>query len=154
MINKFFFVLGLFLLGSFVVGQTPDVFLSQAQVDAIDFNSLNLQYTFSAIELNRFDNDWVLTTTTNYLTLFPSVTDVNSNKRYQVGFASSNFYYSASDFFNCFLSNNDVTCFLTFVVPVWVDKFLIDDMLQRRYLKSLQTDGNAMISSGLKNYFV
>jgi len=147
MVKKIIIVCILLLLSNFVFAD--DIF-TQEEIDQVNFDTLNLQYEFSQIFLSLDDGKWELWTTVSFITLEPI-----GNNEYVFGFEARKYTTININFFQCLIDGiNDLDCFITHIIPEWTPGFIMNDLLQRRYLKSLQTGGTPMISNELQNYLI
>lgn len=131
---------------------------TQATIDTLNFNTINLNYRFDYIYIDQNDlGDFVLFTTVLYDDIQPFEFNATTGEiRYLYREQQVYFEYNDPDFFQCFLDDilPDLTCFQTFVQPSWTEKFIRHDAIQRRRLASFQTGGQALVESTLQSYLV
>lgn len=150
--KKIFLIIALIFLATNAFAQVEqDTIISQQQLDSVNFDTFNLQYQVRQVYLEFDRGVWFLKANVVFLNVYR----VFSNQ-YEVQYRVFTYSYSGQDFFNCWRTgaNSDVGCFTTFVLPTWVNQFFANDFLHRKYLKSLQTGGDPMLSSELANYFI
>lgn len=148
-------LLGILLaLASIVQAQIPPGYLTQAQVDDMNFDSIVIPYRFSEVKITPIENEWTVWTNVWEQSLKP--VHYPEHIEYQVLWKRNRFYYSEPDFFQCWQQgiSTQVQCFETMVLSEWINKFLVRDWIHRQYLKSLQTGGQSMVSNALRMYFI
>ena len=143
--------LALCLMQTAIGIESIDIIIDQETLDAIDVDTVDLMYIFDNIFLDNLDGDWTLWTRVHYLNAYPI-----GNGNYEIQYTYTDYKYTDIEFFDCLIHGNetDIFCFETYIIPVWVPKFSVTDFLQRRYLKSLQTGGEPMLSSELETYLL
>ncbi len=150
----------LFSLSAFAQFE-QDTIISQEQLDSIDFSSINLQYEVNQIYYSLVSGVWSLNAGVTFLNATP-LGDFygDGTNYYEIQFTT--FTYKAPitssfglNYFACaYLGGKEVACFENHVLPTWVNQFLVNDWLHRKFLTSLQTGGAPMIPEALQNYLI
>jgi len=121
---------------------------TQEQYDALNFTSMSLQYLFSDIQYNP--DTMTIFVDASYFTAVPFV--VNDDRYMLLSRKVTRYTYDGTDFWDCTLTTPDVTCFQTWIAPLWLKKFQILDRVHRNYLRSLQSQGQPFFSYELRTY--
>ena len=121
--------------------------LSQSEVDAVNFATLNLDYQGGEIQLAEISQEYVLTTVVTYYGLEPA-----GDRMYDLTRKQIRLNYNEPEFFECWSagSSTDVDCFNQYVLPQWNRQLSINDFIHRKYLASFQTHGRNPLSNALR----
>ncbi len=152
-------ILGLFLLTilfPLVSAQfNDDRNINQEQLDSINFGTVDLRYEWSTVRLD-WDDGFRLWTEIRMATAI-KIDDFYGEGQdgYRIGQKSFILEYTRRDFFSCFFQGNPpLQCFENYVESDWDIGINTNDFTHRRYLRSLQTGGDPIISRGLRDFYL
>src|SRR3989338_7545668 len=109
--KKIIFILALAI---FLISTAKAEQLSQSEVDAVNFATLNLDYQGGEIQLAEISQEYVLTTVVTYYGLEPA-----GDRMYDLTRKQIRLNYNEPEFFECWSagSSTDVDCFNQYVLP-------------------------------------